>query len=64
MGNTIELIIFDNKSTALGSKLAAKKAVQAGVICVIGAFWSSHSLDWNKQVRTSGKKQKWSTSSA
>jgi len=30
------LIKFDNKSTALGSKMASKKVVDAGVIAVIG----------------------------
>ncbi len=44
LGHQIELIEFDNKSTALGSKLAAKKAVKAGVVTVFGASWSSHSL--------------------
>ncbi|MCK5695788.1 MAG: ABC transporter substrate-binding protein [Desulfobacula sp.] len=35
---------FDNKSSALGSKLAAKKAIQANVVITFGALWSSHSL--------------------
>jgi branched-chain amino acid transport system substrate-binding protein len=40
----IELVEVDNQSSALGSKAAARKAVEAGVIAVIGASWSSHSL--------------------
>ena len=44
LGKQLELIEFDNHSTAIGSKLAAKKAVKANVIIVFGALWSSHSL--------------------
>jgi branched-chain amino acid transport system substrate-binding protein len=38
------LVIFDNKSTALNSREAATKAVSHGVIGVVGAVWSTHSL--------------------
>jgi branched-chain amino acid transport system substrate-binding protein len=44
LGRPVELIILDNKSTPIGSNLAAKKAVQLQVTAVIGAAWSSHSL--------------------
>jgi branched-chain amino acid transport system substrate-binding protein len=44
LGRPIELIILDNKSTPVGSTIAAKKAVQLQVPAVIGASWSSHSL--------------------
>ncbi|MCP4401372.1 MAG: ABC transporter substrate-binding protein [bacterium] len=44
LGRPVELILLDNKSTPLGSKLAAKKAVQLQVTAAIGAIWSSHSL--------------------
>ncbi len=44
LGKQLELLEFDNKSTALGSKIAAKKAVQSKVIIVFGASWSSHSI--------------------
>lgn len=40
----VELIVLDNQSTPLGSRLAAKEAVRLQVIAVIGASWSSHSL--------------------
>ena len=40
----VELIILDNKSTPIGSNLAAKEAVRLKVTAVIGAAWSSHSL--------------------
>lgn len=44
LGRPVELIILDNKSTPIGSAQAAKKAVQLQVTAVIGASWSSHSL--------------------
>jgi len=44
MGCLLELIEIDNKSTPLGSKLAAEQAVKHEVTAVIGAVWSSHSL--------------------
>jgi len=44
LGKQIEIVELDNKSTALSSRLAAKKAVKAGVIAVFGAIWSSNSL--------------------
>ncbi len=44
LGKQVELLEFDNKSTAIGSKIAAQKAVKANVVTVIGANWSSNSL--------------------
>ena len=44
MGMPVKLLEFDNKSTSLGSRIAARKAVKAGVVVVFGASWSSHSL--------------------
>ncbi len=44
LGKKINLIFYDNHSTALGSKIAAEKAVKDSVVAVIGASWSSHSL--------------------
>jgi len=44
LGNSVRLIMLDNKSTPIGSKLAAEEAVRLGVAAVIGAHWSSHSL--------------------
>jgi len=44
LGKKIELIEIDNQSTALGSRAAAQKAIDAGVVAVIGASYSSHSL--------------------
>ena len=44
LGRPVELLVLDNKSSPIGSSLAAKKAVQLQVTAVIGAGWSSHSL--------------------
>ena len=44
LGKKIEILFFDNKSTGLGSKIAAQKAIDAGVIAVIGPAWSSTAL--------------------
>lgn len=44
LGKGVELIIVDNQSTPIGSKLAAERAVALGVSAIIGAGWSSHSL--------------------
>jgi branched-chain amino acid transport system substrate-binding protein len=44
LGKKIELIEFDNKSTPIGSKVAADKAVKANVSAIIGAAYSSHTL--------------------
>ena len=43
-GRMIKLLEYDNHSTPIQSKLAAKRAVKDGVVAVIGASWSSHSL--------------------
>ncbi len=44
LGRRLELVIIDNQSTPIGATMAAKKAVELGVVAVIGAHWSSHSL--------------------
>ena len=44
LGRPVELIILDNKSSPIGSSMAAKKAVELQVPAVVGAAWSSHSL--------------------
>ena len=43
LAHRIDLLEYDNQSTALGSRRAAEEAVKAGVSAVIGASWSSHS---------------------
>ncbi len=44
-GQPIHLMILDNQSTPIGSKKAAEKAIESNVVAVIGAHWSSHSLE-------------------
>lgn len=44
IGEKVEIKEFDNQSTPLGSRLAAERAVKAGVVGVVGAVWSSHSM--------------------
>lgn len=44
MGRRLQLVIFDDHSTALDSKHAALKAVRRKVVAVVGAVWSTHSL--------------------
>lgn len=42
LGRLIDLYVFDNKSTPIGSKIAAQQAVDANVSAIIGPAWSSH----------------------
>ena len=44
LGRPLELILFDNKSTPIGSARLPIRLVQQDVTAVIGAHWSSHSL--------------------
>lgn len=44
LGKNLELVILDNHSSPIGSAAAAQKAVNLGVVAVIGCHWSSHSL--------------------
>ncbi len=44
LGQPLELIVLDNKSTPIGSTMAAKQAVQLEVVAVVGSGLSSHSL--------------------
>ncbi|MDP5254987.1 MULTISPECIES: ABC transporter substrate-binding protein [unclassified Vibrio] len=43
-GRAIELLEYDNHSNAIQSLQAAQRAVADGVLAVIGASWSTHSL--------------------
>ena len=44
LGRDIKLWVFDNKSTPIGSTVAANQAVAAGVVGIVGSDWSSHSI--------------------
>jgi len=54
LGKKLELYEYDNMSSSIGSKVAATKAVNEGVIGVIGASWSSHSLGMAPVLQKSG----------
>lgn len=54
LGRPLELLVYDNKSTPVGSLEAAHKAVAAGVSAVIGAHWSSHSLAMAPYLQDAG----------
>lgn len=43
-GRKINLSVFDNQSTPIGSTVAAKQAVAANVVAIVGPDWSSHSI--------------------
>ncbi|MCP4111509.1 MAG: ABC transporter substrate-binding protein [Desulfobacteraceae bacterium] len=44
IGKKINLLMFDNLSTPIGSDIAAEKAAESGVTAILGASWSSHSI--------------------
>ena len=44
LGKKVRLLEYDNRSTPLGARKAAVQAAQEGVLGVIGALYSSHSL--------------------
>lgn len=44
LGRPIELVEYDNQSKTLNTKIEAQKAVKSGIVAVIGASWSSHSI--------------------
>jgi branched-chain amino acid transport system substrate-binding protein len=44
LGRPIEMILIDNHSSPLRSKIAAQEAISRNVTAVIGAMWSSHSI--------------------
>jgi branched-chain amino acid transport system substrate-binding protein len=43
-GRKINLLVFDNRSTPIGSTVAAKEAVVSNVLAIVGPDWSSHSI--------------------
>lgn len=40
----LEMLEIDNRSTPIGSKVAADEAVRMGVTAIVGPVWSSHSM--------------------
>lgn len=54
LGKTINLLVFDNQSTPIGSTIAAKQAAKAGVVGIVGSDWSSHSIGVAKVAQNEG----------
>ena len=54
LGRDIKLWVFDNQSTPIGSTVAAKRAVAAGVVGIVGSDWSSHSIAVAKVAQSNG----------
>jgi branched-chain amino acid transport system substrate-binding protein len=50
----VKLLVFDNQSTPIGSTVAAKQAVAAGVVGIVGSDWSSHSIAVAKVAQNNG----------
>jgi len=44
LGRPVEFLVLDNRSTPVGSKIAAECAVEAEAAVIIGSQWSTHSL--------------------
>jgi branched-chain amino acid transport system substrate-binding protein len=53
-GRSIQLMEIDNLSTAIGSKVAADKAIRAGVTAIIGPAWSTHALAAAREAQAAG----------
>jgi len=54
LGRDIKLLVFDNQSTPIGSTVAAKQAVAAEVLGIVGSDWSSHSIAVAKVAQNNG----------
>jgi branched-chain amino acid transport system substrate-binding protein len=54
LGRPVSLLEYDNKSTPEGSAAAAQQAVKDGVVAVVGANWSSHSLAMAEVLQPAG----------
>ena len=54
LGHPVEVLEFDNQSSALGAKQTAEEAIKAKVVAVIGATRSSHSLGMAPILQAAG----------
>lgn len=54
LGKQLNLIVLDNQSTPIGSREATLKAIELGVVGVIGSDWSSHSLAMAPALQAAG----------
>ena len=53
-GRKINLRVYDNQSTPIGSTVAAKQAAEANVVGIVGSDWSSHSIAVAKVAQKAG----------
>ncbi|BCS87680.1 ABC transporter substrate-binding protein [Pseudodesulfovibrio sediminis] len=54
LGRPVELLEYDNLSTAEGSAGAARQALADGAVAVVGCNWSSHSLAMARVLQKAG----------
>ncbi len=54
LGKNINLYVFDNQSTPIGSTLAAQQAAAADVVAIVGPDWSSHSISVARVAQREG----------
>jgi branched-chain amino acid transport system substrate-binding protein len=54
LNRPIALLEFDNRSTPIGAKVAADKAVAAGVCAILGSAWSSHTMAVARVAQAAG----------
>ncbi|MBI5592320.1 MAG: ABC transporter substrate-binding protein [Deltaproteobacteria bacterium] len=54
LGKKLMLIELDNKSSPIGTKVAADRAVKENVVAIIGSAWSSHTLPAAKVAQAAG----------
>ncbi len=54
IGRPVRLLELDNRSTPIGARLAARRAVEMGAIAVVGASWSTHSLSMAPILQAAG----------
>lgn len=54
LGKRINLMVFDNQSSPIGSTIAAQKATGAHVVGIVGPDWSSHAIAVAKVAQNNG----------
>ena len=54
LGKKLMLVELDNKSSPIGTKVAADQAVKDNVVAIIGSAWSSHTLPAAKVAQAAG----------
>lgn len=54
LGRRVVLLEYDNRSSALGARAAAERAIQDGVCAVVGPFWSSQAYAMARVLQKAG----------